>query len=138
MHFRRTLTAIALAGGLLFGQAAAPFATVAATVPPAIGQPGVSLAFDTTNKLLIITYTVQSATGAAVQLFSTSYNPHTLEGVVGGGFTVSAAGVTTITTHNLAADPLKYSIGTASTVLATCTTVTPVPTGQLACPVIPF
>jgi hypothetical protein len=114
---------------LLLSQAAAPFVTVVATVPPAIGQPGVTLAWDTTNKLLVVTFIVSNATGVTSTLFTTSYNPRTIEGVSAGALTLSVGGVTTLLRHNLPTDPLTYSIGNTTTVLSSCTT---------ACPAIPW
>jgi len=46
-----------------------------------------------------------------------SYNPRVLEGNNAGGFTLSFGGITIIYKHNLATDPLTYSVGNATTVL---------------------
>lgn len=138
---KRILISIGLAIAfalLLSSQAAAPFASVAAVVPPAIGQPGVSLAFDTTNKLVVLTFQTANAAGVISTLTTISYNPRTLEGVNAGGSNFSLAGISVLVKHNLAADPLIYQVGNATAVLASCSTVTPVPAGQTACPTIPF
>jgi hypothetical protein len=153
-RWRRAFIVSAIAGFLvgagamyLRGQTGTPFVSTAAIVPPSIGSPGVSLAWDTTNKFLVVTFSIANATGAVSTLSTWSYNPHTLEGSGGGETVVEAAGTIVLLIHNKPADPLTYQIGvsvpgptgaTITTIAAQCTTVTPVPTGQTACPALPF
>ena len=122
----------------MLAQAATPFTSVAPTVPPAIGQPGVSLAWDTTNKNLVVTFSVANAANTATTVTTMAYNPRLIEGINAGGVNLGMGGVTVLLKHNLATDPLTYQIGTATAVLATCSTVTPLPTGATACPTIPW
>lgn len=122
----------------IFAQAAAPFLTVAPLIPPAVGQPGVTLAQDATNKFVVVTFQAFNAAGVLSTLTTFSYNPRLLEGVSGGAMTFSLGGVTLMLTHNLAADPLVYQLGNSVKVLASCSTVSPVPTGQTACPALTF
>jgi len=144
-RWRKALIFSALAGFLvgagamlMRGQAGAPFTTVAATVPPAIGQPGVTLAWDTTNKLLVVTFNTANASGTISPLTTISYNPRAVEGANPAGAAFSVAGLAVLLKHNLATDPLIYQISTATAMLAQCSTTTPTPTGQVACPALPF
>ena len=146
-NFVLTAALAFLLSGLTFAQPGTPFASTLPSIPPAIGAPGVSLAWDTTNKLLVITYTVNNSAGTPSTLTTIPYNPHTLEGIGAGGVVFSAGGTIVMLQHNKPTDPLSYSIGTSTTtttgsvitsVSASCTIVTPTPTGQTACPALPF
>ncbi len=98
---------------------------------PPPSQPACSATFDTTNKLVVTSCTVN---GVAVGPIS--YNPRALEGNAGGVFTITFGGITITYTHNLAADPLKYTVGSTaagSAALVQCGS-SPSP----ACPVIPW
>lgn len=123
-------------------QAATPFANTSPSVPPAIGTPGVSLAFDTTNKLLVVTFSTANATGTISTLTTIAYNPRAIEGT--GGAVVSFAGVAVILQHNLPTDTLLYQVGASNaagtivTMQAQCSRATPLPTGVPACPAIPW
>lgn len=150
-NWRRALIFSALLGFLfgagamyVHGQVGAPFVTVTPGIPPAIGQPGVTLSWDTTNKLLVATFTTANSAGTVSTLSTVSYNPHTLEGSNAGGVLLSFGTVAVLLKHNLVTDPMVYQIGVSSssgtvgTIVSTCTTVSPVPTGQTACPALPF
>lgn len=139
------LVAIALlTTSLSLAQAGTPFVTVPGSTPPPIGQPSVSLAWDTTNKLLVVTFSATNSTGVSQVLTTSSYNPHTLEGIGAGGFVLSIGGVAVLLQHNLPTDPLSYQIGVSNatgtivTMAATCSKLQPPPTGQTACPALPF
>src|SRR6266852_9020039 len=94
--------ALALGYALIMrAQAAAPFATF----PPS-GTPACTLAWDATNKLLTTQCTVGATAWPPI-----SYNPRLLEVNNAGVLTMSFGGVAFTYTHNLAADPLRYTIG---------------------------
>jgi hypothetical protein len=105
-------------------------ATPIYSFPPA-SQPVCSATFDTPNKLVVTSCTI-----AGVVVGPISYNPRVLEGNAGGVFTITFAGVTITYTHNLAADPLKYTVGATPSGAGTIVQCGAAPSP--ACPVIPW
>jgi hypothetical protein len=100
------------------------------TFPPA-SQPVCAATWDIPNKLVTTSCTI-----AGVVVAPISYNPRVLEGNAGGVFTITFAGVTITYTHNLAADPLKYTVGATPSGSGTIVQCGAAPSP--ACPVIPW